>query len=185
MADANGGGCPVKHDKQGAKHAERTAGSGTGNANGCPVKHGDGAKHGGVAYNVYSQPIDPSNNMPMNPNQLPNPNQKRALPTARTMSTIPKGGDVDAGETWAYPSPQMFYNALHRKDKGGDVTEADVETIVAIHNNMNEKTLIVIDFLLRRLAMHCDSGKECFYILGSILQIFILQKFSRAIKSCQ
>ena len=35
---------------------------------------------------------------------------------------------------------QMFYNALKRKGKGDDVSESDAETLVAIHNNMNEVT---------------------------------------------
>ena len=34
----------------------------------------------------------------------------------------------------------MFFNSLKRKGKGEDVTESDVEVIVAIHNNMNERT---------------------------------------------
>lgn len=41
---------------------------------------------------------------------------------------------------WTYPSPQMFYNALGRKQKLGDIKEADIESVVALHNNMNEKT---------------------------------------------
>merc|ERR1711920_1100511 len=42
--------------------------------------------------------------------------------------------------TWSYPSPQMFYNSMRCKGKGEDVHEGDVTTIVAIHNNMNERT---------------------------------------------
>jgi hypothetical protein len=34
----------------------------------------------------------------------------------------------------------MFLNALSRKKKADDVTEADAESMVAIHNNMNERT---------------------------------------------
>ena len=34
-----------------------------------------------------------------------------------------QGGTED---TWSYPSPQMFYNALMRKNKGDDVQESDV-----------------------------------------------------------
>lgn len=34
----------------------------------------------------------------------------------------------------------MFYNALARKGKLGDTREEDMDSIVAIHNNMNEKT---------------------------------------------
>jgi Cytochrome c/c1 heme lyase len=54
---------------------------------GCPVKHEKLPE-----YNVYSQPIDPSNQMPYNPNQLPAPGQSKALSTERVASTIPKVG---------------------------------------------------------------------------------------------
>ena len=48
-------------------------------------------------------------------------------------------GGTDVG-TWQYPSPQMFYNALVRKNKVEGACEDDMDTVVAIHNNMNEKT---------------------------------------------
>lgn len=97
----------------------------------CPVKKN-------VQYNVYSQPIDPKNNMPAVANQLPHPAQKEKLSTERIKSSIPKGGTND--DNWTYPSPQMFYNSLARKDKLGDTTESEIESVVALHNNMNEKT---------------------------------------------
>jgi cytochrome c heme-lyase len=71
--------------------------------------------------------------MPLEPNQVPCAGQRRPLPTARTPSTIPKAG-VAAGGTWVYPSPQMFFNALARKGKGGDVREEDMEAVVHAHN---------------------------------------------------
>jgi cytochrome c heme-lyase len=52
-------------------------------------------------------------------------------------SAIPKGGTEG---TWTYPSPQMFWNALVRKQKVDGASEEDMETVVAIHNNMNENT---------------------------------------------
>jgi hypothetical protein len=61
--------CPVSHDN--ARKED-----------GCPVKHSE--------YNVYSQPIDPKNNMPKIANQLPAPGQSKELPTERVHSTIPK-----------------------------------------------------------------------------------------------
>jgi len=39
-----------------------------------------------------------------------------------------------------YPSEQMFYNALVRKNKSEGVQEKDMSVVVAIHNNMNETT---------------------------------------------
>eukprot|EP01035_Chromulina_nebulosa_P003528 gene3528-4814_t len=91
-----------------------------------------------VVYNVYSQPIDPANKMPAAANQDVSPEQRIPLPTERVQSTIPKGGTEN--ETWTYPSPQMFWNALARKKKLEGVAEADMDTVIAIHNNMNENT---------------------------------------------
>jgi cytochrome c heme-lyase len=51
-----------------------------------------------------------------------------------------QGGAAAKGSTWTYPSPQMFYNALARKGKLDDTVEEDIESVVALHNNMNEKT---------------------------------------------
>ena len=99
--------------------------------------------HGGDAkakvYDVYSREIDPTNQMPANvvPSQLPTPGQQERVSVGRVQSNIPKGG---TDSTWLYPSPQMFLNALSRKGKAEDVTEKDAEVIVAIHNNMNERT---------------------------------------------
>ena len=123
-APASKSACPVK-----AKTSSSSESS-----SGCPVK----SKSSQVQYNVYSQPIDPKNNMPSVANQLPAPMQNEILSTERVLSTIPKGG-TDGG-TWTYPSPQMFYNSLARKNKLGDTEESDIDSVVAIHNNMNEKT---------------------------------------------
>ena len=126
---ASAGGCPVKH---GSARAPDRASTG-----GCPVKH-DRKPVKGKVYNVYSQEIDPTNQMPANPNNSALYNdQKFPLPQERVASTIPKGG---TDETWKYPSPQMFFNALRRKGKGEDVNEEDAVSIVAVHNNMNERT---------------------------------------------
>jgi hypothetical protein len=56
------------------------------------------------------QQLDPSNQMPAEPNQLPFPGQHKLLSTSRQQSNIPKGG---TDSTWLYPSPQMFYNGEH------------------------------------------------------------------------
>lgn len=54
--------------------------------------------------------------------------------------TTKKGGAAAENSTWTYPSPQMFYNALARKGKLNDTSEGEIESVVALHNNMNEKT---------------------------------------------
>ena len=165
-----GGGCPVKHRRPAARDpaAEDTPSTAAAVSR-CPVKHsstptssGGGASNTnsgrvGQMYNVYSQPIDPTNNMPANPNQLPHPDQTQPLSTERVRSSIPKGGAAD-GETWTYPSPQMFFNSLKRKGKGDDAQEQDMETIIAIHNNMNERTWSrVLEF---ERTFHCDECPE-------------------------
>jgi hypothetical protein len=95
-----------------------------------------GSRYTGPVYNVYSQEIDPTNMMPA-PNQAPAPGQSVPLPVERVKSTIPKGG-VDGN--WLYPSPQMFYNSLVRKQKADNVDARDMNIVVSIHNEMNERT---------------------------------------------
>ena len=149
----------------------------SGKSSGCPVKaesraswnilrRGKGGEKQQQQYDVYSRPLpmDPTNNMPIPNvqttarNNLPSSQQQNTLPTERVKSSIPKGG---TNETWVYPSPQMFYNALARKgklsmeDEGGNTDaasggdddtkqpagiEEDMESVVAIHNCMNEGT---------------------------------------------
>jgi len=89
-------------------------------------------------YNVYGEKINPNNQMPINPNQLPALGQKVKLPTDRVKSSILKGG---TDSTWTYPSPQMFYNAnLIRSGKNDVVSPESMEMEVKIHNNLNEHT---------------------------------------------
>lgn len=97
----------------------------------CPVNYKNPA-----IYNVYGQRIndpgnplpkgplssvtgfdvlDPKNNMPLEPNQLPCPGQRKPLSTDRAASTIPKGGTES---TWQYPSPQMVFNGKYRCSGG-------------------------------------------------------------------
>ncbi|KAJ2918641.1 hypothetical protein MD484_g1775, partial [Candolleomyces efflorescens] len=65
--------------------------------------------------------------------QAPAPHQGMSLPTQRTESSIPR----DESGRWEYPSPQQFYNALVRK--GWETPEEHVETMVEIHNFLNEE----------------------------------------------
>ena len=82
-------------------------------------------------------PIKGSNNMPATPQQTKAPGQTTNLDTKREASTIPQKGGQN---TWQYPSPQMFWNALVRKDKADGADETDMDTVVAVHNTMNEAT---------------------------------------------
>lgn len=66
--------------------------------------------------------------------QSPAQNQSTYLPTERVGSSIPRD---PSGAKWEYPSPQQFYNALVRK--GWETPEEHVETMVEIHNFLNEQ----------------------------------------------
>jgi cytochrome c heme-lyase len=65
--------------------------------------------------------------------QAPAHNQTIILPLSRTESSIPR----DRAAKWEYPSPQQFYNALVRK--GWETPEEHIETMVEIHNFLNEE----------------------------------------------
>ena len=117
----------------------------------CPVRY----KNPNV-YNVYGEKLDPSNLMPATAQQLPTPGQEKPLSTDRVVSGIAKGG---TDSTWVYPSPQMFYNSLMRKGKGADVKADDVHAMVAIHNNMNEKTWKEVLFWEKFHCKECDDPR--------------------------
>uniref|UniRef100_A0A7S3Y2G6 Holocytochrome c-type synthase n=1 Tax=Heterosigma akashiwo TaxID=2829 RepID=A0A7S3Y2G6_HETAK len=131
--------CPVDHERNNNSDSDSSK---------CPVKD-EKARSGFVnsmakqkytnpnVYNVYSQKIDPTNNMPAKPDQEMVEGQQIPLSTERVQSNIPKGG---TDSTWLYPSPQMFYNSLARKNKLGEMAPEDAGVVVAIHNNMNENT---------------------------------------------
>lgn len=142
-AGSNGGECPVNKGMSGkVMQALTSANSASGAPGGCPVvaAGSDNLKKKpsstGPVYNVYSQEIDPTNMMPP-ANQEPAPGQQVPLSKERVVSNIPKGGTEG---TWLYPSPQMFWNSLVRKGKTDGVQENDIDVVVAIHNEMNERT---------------------------------------------
>ena len=72
-------------------------------------------------------------------NQQPSLGQPFLLPTDRQKSTIPRGGTE---ETWVYPSPQMFWNAMLRKGwrwEKDNLSQTDMDHIIRIHNTNNEE----------------------------------------------
>ena len=88
--------------------------------------------------------LNPLNHMPAFISQDRAAGQTIILPREREMSSIPKGrhkmmsdsGD-DNFENWEYPSPQQMYNAMLRKGYT-DTPEDAVESMVAVHNFLNE-----------------------------------------------
>ena len=109
--------------------------------------------------------------MPASAAQAPSPGQRVPLSTARVSSTIPKGG-AEEGVTWQYPSPQMFWNALVRKAKADGVDETDMDVVVKIHNEMNERAwreltrweaghaaCVLMLAALRAAGLHCARAR--------------------------
>lgn len=98
-----------------------------------------------------------SSQIDQNPVQIPgsklNILSRSGLATEREVSTIPRAIDVTPTErpannerdtgadkktgNWIYPSEEMFFNAMKRKSY--DPNEADMQTIVPIHNAVNER----------------------------------------------
>lgn len=87
-----------------------------------------------------SDAIDSTNNMPKISQQSPQPDQKMALGTQREISTIPRANSDD--KLWVYPSEQMFFNAMRRKNWTPE--ERDMSVVVPIHNAVNEMAWLKI-----------------------------------------
>lgn len=84
-AQAPAAGCPHRGGDAAAQSAAREGACPVSNASqqqqqqqesGCPMHSKGGYKHPKV-YNVYSQEIDPTNQMPVNPNNMPAPDQQK------------------------------------------------------------------------------------------------------------
>lgn len=103
--------CPVDHTKLMSRKVSQ-----------CPV-HEKGS-------------LNPDNNMP-ELSSLKVPGQKLDLPTERTISSIPKGNSDTSGH-WEYPSPQQMLNAMVRKTGPAGIPEDAVESMVDVHNFLNE-----------------------------------------------
>ncbi|KAG0226159.1 holocytochrome c synthase [Actinomortierella wolfii] len=100
--------------------------------------------------------LNPDNNMPYLA-QMPQPDQTIPLPTERVISSIPKARPAEGDDVgrWEYPSPQQFYNALRRK--GWETPEDKIETMVDIHNWINEEAW---NEVLKWEAEHSDTCCE-------------------------
>ncbi|KAJ7509817.1 cytochrome c/c1 heme-lyase [Mycena galericulata] len=111
--------CPVDHKSSPAAAA-------------CPVPHNAAPKPAQCP--IDHESINSLNQMPNMSQEAPS-SQSIALPTSRTESSIPR----DPASKWEYPSPQQFYNALARKGHETPEELAHVETMVEIHNFLNEQ----------------------------------------------
>lgn len=100
----------------------------------CPVDHGAMSKKTEpLAQCPVQHDVNPRNQMPELQQHPISQNQAASLSTERVSSSIPR----DPHSTWDYPSPQQFYNALVRK--GWETPEEHVDTMVDIHNFLNEQ----------------------------------------------
>ena len=117
--------CPISHDKPATSSSSAAPAQ-------CPISHEQSSKPAQCPTKHESGGINPLNQMPTL-SQMPAEQQLAALPVERETSTIPR----DDGSRWEYPSPQQFYNALVRK--GWETPEEHVETMVQIHNFLNEQ----------------------------------------------
>ncbi|KIK17403.1 hypothetical protein PISMIDRAFT_685318 [Pisolithus microcarpus 441] len=120
-------GCPTHRSSLAASNLSTS---------GCPVQHASTPK--GCPVEHSSTGLNPLNQMPSLPQTpLDRHSQSIPLPTDRTLSSIPRGKEDGKTQTWEYPSPQQFYNALVRK--GWETPTEHVETMVDIHNFLNER----------------------------------------------
>ncbi|CAG8467807.1 4563_t:CDS:2 [Ambispora leptoticha] len=111
--------------------------------------------------------INPSNLMHANEKQTPMPGQRIRLDTTREISSIPRvvstndkpvanteSESAPEEKSWVYPSEQMFFNAMKRKN--WQPREEDMRVIVPIHNAVNEKAWREI---LEWEKIHADNKK--------------------------
>lgn len=124
--------CPVDHKSMGSSSESSDEAK-------CPVDP-SAYQHflpqpANAAEGCESDAINASNNMP-NLSQKPSPGQKMKLSVEREISSIPRSGDPNE-KIWVYPSEQMFFNAMRRKN--WDPKEKDMSVVVPIHNAVNEQ----------------------------------------------
>ncbi|ORY79951.1 cytochrome c/c1 heme-lyase [Protomyces lactucae-debilis] len=149
----NASSCPVQHTQPSAScpvDNKLPAPPSSDEAASCPV--------------VKDGQVNPRNFMPEFSQRPISARQKGALPTQRTISTIPKAAmdndpapPVAEGQKdglWVYPSPQQFFNAVLKKGFT-DTEERDVPAMVQIHNQVNERAWQEI------LAWEADKAQPC------------------------
>jgi cytochrome c heme-lyase len=105
----------------------------------CPVdpstyKHFVPQEQKPVKQGCDSSAMDSTNNMPKVSEQFTQQDQRMQLGLDRETSTIPRAESQD--KLWVYPSEQMFFNAMKRKN--WDAKEEDMAVVVPIHNAVNE-----------------------------------------------
>lgn len=100
--------------------------------------------------------LNPLNYMFASISQERAPDQTVDLPVDRELSSIPRGSN---GGNWEYPSPQQMYNAMLRKGHT-DTPQDAVESMVAVHNFLNEGAWVEITGWERTFAKGLGAGWE-------------------------
>ncbi len=156
MVASSGGQCPILHEDRDKYLASKSASSGSM----APSSSASSSSK------PWSSTLNPLNMMP-SLGQSQAPEQKTELSTERVVSSIPRSRSSAAPgaspydapsacpvkhdssqpseeqtERWEYPSPQQFYNALVRK--GWETPEEHVETMVLVHNFLNEQAWLEV-----------------------------------------
>ena len=113
-------------------------------ASGCPVIGQGAARDGADGPDGPDGPrgLNEKNMMPVDNNKPVFDDKTKPLDATRAVSSIPTASGEASGENWVYPSPQMFYNAMRRKN--WQPAEEDMNAIVAIHNATNERVWSLI-----------------------------------------
>ncbi|KAK9473312.1 cytochrome c/c1 heme-lyase [Dipodascopsis tothii] len=140
--------CPVDHGKSAAGKTDVAGET-------CPVEHSPASKSMWAFPKVFTQKQDDT--------KVPPPSavaEVDLLDKHRVVSSIPRAnagteeasshsgsGSLNGGETaagmdgragnWVYPSEEMFFNAMKRKN--WDPNAADMRVVVPIHNAVNER----------------------------------------------
>lgn len=128
--------CPVDHSargawlkkSEGAKNVEETK------VLECPVDHGSRSAWVNkvtVTANVEAEDIESTGNHGRDMVKSDDVN----LSTERQISSIPR---TDSNSNWIYPSQKQFYEAMKRKN--WDPNAEDMNSVVPIHNIVNERT---------------------------------------------
>jgi cytochrome c heme-lyase len=95
------------------------------------------------------------------PRALPTNHDRHTLNAAEA-AAIPANSESDTGHdrtsgNWIYPSQHMFFEAMKRK--GHTPTAADMQTIVPIHNAVNERAWSAIQRWEDAYSKHCGGPK--------------------------
>lgn len=122
--------CPVDHEAREKWMSLNKHGPESGKS--CPVDHSSmNAPSSGCSSDKLDHPSATSTSS--------SSSSKAKLSREREISSIPRG---DTGKNWVYPSQQQFFNSMRRKNF--DPNAQDMQTIIPIHNAVNERTWMEI-----------------------------------------